>query len=443
MRAQTLPHTLPVPWDQAQEIAPAAPLRRLFLATLALCAVLLVLAIAVPIGGAVMAYGEVGVDGRVKRIAHPSGGVIAQIPVINGEHVRKGQVLMRFDDTVSGADATYSRRTLEQLVAQRARLEAERLGQASIDFPSDLLSNTSPGARRAMEEERKLFALRNAETQQMQAQIAARIAQYHDEMRGLDAQLAAVREQRSLIEPERRSIRDLWEKKLVTISRLNQLERTAVDLDGTAGSLQAQISQTRARVLEAQEQSIQIVQKRRADAGDQLAQINTALNQQRLRDVTATDQQDRTAIRAPYSGTVEKIAFSAIGEVVRAAEPIMEIVPDKDRMIVEAAVSPNDIDQIENGQSARVRFTAFNHATTPEISGRVIYVASDLSRNEETGAGYFPVRIQLDSNAIGKAALALRSGMPAEVHIQTGSRPLASFVTKPLRDQLNRAFRAD
>ena len=167
-------------------------------------------------------------------------------------------------------------------------------------------------------------------------------------------------------------MKDLWDKQLVTINRLNQLERTAVDLDGNVGSLQAQIAQARARITEAQQQSIQLGQTRRVQAGTDLAQVNTALNQQQLRSVAASDQQDRSEIRAPYTGVIEKIAFAAIGDVVRPAEPIMEIVPDRDVMVVEAMVSPTDIDQVMKGQSARVLFSAFNRATTPEILGRVV-----------------------------------------------------------------------
>lgn len=253
--------------------------------------------------------------------------------------------------------------------------------------------------------------------------------------------MTSLRQQRALIEPERRGVRDLWDRQLVTINRLNQLERSAVDLDGSAAALNAQIAQVRARITEAQEQSVQLVQRRRVEAGGELAQINTALNQQRLRSVAATDQKNRSEIRAPYAGVVEKIAFAAIGDVVRPAEAIMEIVPDRDTMVVEAAVSPGDIDQVARGQQASVRFTAFNRATTPEIPARVVYVATDRSENPQAQVAYYTVRLAVDKAALHRERLELRSGMPAEVYIQTGRRPLISYLTKPLRDQLARAFR--
>lgn len=292
-----------------------------------------------------------------------------------------------------------------------------------------------------MADEEKLFRLRQTEEGQIRSQLAARVQQYNQEIHGLEAQIAALKQQRKLIEPERQGVKDLWDKQLVTINRLNQLERTAVDLDGNVGSLQSQIAQARARITEAQEQSIQLVQTRRVQAGTDLAQVNTALNQQQVRSVAAADQKQRTEIRAPYSGTVEKVAFSAIGDVIRAAEPIMEIVPDKDVFVVEAMVSPADIDQVIEGQHARVRFTAFNHAATPEIPGKVIYVATDRTDNPEARQAYYTIRIAVQQDKVRKEGLDLKSGMPAEVYVETGSRSMLSYLTKPLRDQFMRAFR--
>lgn len=434
--------SLPVPWsDEAPPPRPNRLLRRLAITSSALFLVLFGMAMFIPIGGAVIGSGQVGVQSRVKRIAHPTGGVIAQIAVTNGEHVSEGQVLMRLDDRVTGADATYSGLTVEQLLAQRARLEAERLDLARISFPPELLGANTPSARKAMADEQHLFRMRSVEVGQIRAQLRARVEQYEQEIRGIQSQIASLRQQRTLIEPERQGVKELWDKQLVTINRLNQLERTAVDLDGSVGALNAQIAQSRARITEANEQAVQVGQQRRVNAGTELAQVNTALNQQRLRSVAASDQQDRSEIRAPYSGTVEKIAFAAIGDVVRPAEPIMEIVPDRDVMVVEAAVSPADIDQVAKGQKARVRFSAFNRAATPEINGTVVYVATDRTENAEAQAAFYMVRIVVNQNEIQRERLDLRSGMPAEVYIETGSRSLLSYLTKPLRDQFMRAFR--
>lgn len=426
--------------DLGRESAPAR-LRHLTAAAAGLLLVLVLLAAFVPVGAAVVGFGQVGVESRVKRIAHPTGGVIAEILVRNGQHVRKGEVLLRLDDAVSGADADYSRLTVEQLLAQRARLDAERLGADRVTFPQDLLAARTASAERAMSDERQLFAIRRAEERQMQAQLGGRISQYDQSIRGIEAQIASLRHQRALIGPELESVRGLWNKRLVTISRLNQLERSAADLDGNIGSLQAQIAQARARIYETQEQALQVKDTRRATAGQDLARINAELNDKQLRSFAASDQQSRTEIRAPYAGTVEKIAFAAMGEVIRPAEPIMEIVPDSDAMVVEAAISPVDIDQVQVGQKARIRFSAFNRAATPEIEGRVIYVASDRSETAQDRQSYFVARLSLDEAALRREGLRLRSGMPAETFIETGNRSLLSYATKPLRDQMARAFR--
>jgi HlyD family secretion protein len=176
-------------------------------------------------------------------------------------------------------------------------------------------------------------------------------------------------------------------------------------------------------------------------AGTDLAQVNTALNQQQLRSVAASDQRDRSEIRAPYTGVIEKIAFAAMGDVVRPAEPIMEIVPDQDTFVVEAMISPADIDQIMRGQASRVRFTSFNRPTTPEILGKVTYVATDRTENPDSKQAFYMVRIEVDQAAVKKQGFVLRSGMPAEVYIETGNRSMLSYLSKPFMDQFMRAFR--
>jgi HlyD family secretion protein len=433
---------LPDLWrqDNAGIAAPRA-LRRLLLAVVALFLVLLALAATVPIDGAVIGAGQITVDTRVKRVAHPTGGVIGAILVHNGDHVVAGQVLLRLDDRVTGADARLADLTVDQLLAQQARAQAERQGLAAIVFPAELTGAGTPSAARAMDDERRLFALHRSEERGMQAQLAARVLQDNAEIHGFEAQIAALNEQRRLIERERQGVRDLWDKQLVTISRMNQLDRTAVDLDGSRGSLEAQIAQTRAKIIEAREQAIQLTQTRRVAAGNELAQINTQLNQQQIRRVTANDSRDRSDVRAPYAGTVEKIAFAAVGDVIRPAEPILEIVPDHDAMVVEAMISPAQIDQVRAGLDARIRLPGLNRAATPELPGRVIYVATDRTENADTHQVYYLARVAIDPSALAQPGFALKSGMPAEVHIAAGRRSLLSYLMKPLRDQFARAFR--
>lgn len=395
----------------------------------------------VPIGGAVVGTGQVGVESRIKRIAHPVGGIIEAISVKMGDHVRKGDILMRLDDTVSGVDAELTTLSVDQMMAQRARLEAERLGSPTIDFPKALLDRDDAGARKAMQDERRLFRIRRDEAGGMRAQLLARIGQYNQQIAGYAAQIGALQQQAVLIGPERKGVKQLYERGLVTIGRMNQLERTEVDLQGNIASLRAQIAQTEAKITEAREQIIQTQQTRRSEAGTQLTTVNATLNQQQVRSVSAGDLQGRSVIRAPYGGVVDKLAFATIGDVVKPAETIMEIVPDNDTLLVEAAVSPADVDQLRPGQTARIRFTAFNSTATPEIHGRVTVVAPERTTEAQSQRSFYAVRVAIDQNELTREHMTLVPGMPADVFIETGHRSMLSYVTKPLRDQLARAFR--
>ncbi|KQT34679.1 secretion protein HlyD [Sphingomonas sp. Leaf412] len=446
MTATTLPAAATLGDRQIMAFDPNAQMRGRLRLSLSLIAVLVLgiglLMVVVPIGGAVIAGGQVGAESRVKRIAHPAGGIVTELYVANGDHVKKGDVLMRLDDSVTGVQSELSSLSVDQLLAQRARLEAERLGTPSIAFPAQLTQRRDAGAVKAMADEEKLFRIRRAEAGGMRGQIAARNAQYRKQIEGYEAQIVALNRQTALIEPERRGVKELWDKGLVTIGRLNQLERTGADLQGTIASLRAQIAQTQARITESNEQLLQMNDTRRADAGAQLATVNGTLNQEQVRSATAADAHDRNVIRAPYSGTVDKVAFAAIGEVVRPAETIMEIVPDRDRMIVEGVVSPADIDQVREGQEARIRFSAFSSPSTPEIHGRVTVVAPERTTDQATRQSFYAVRIAIDQRDLARnPEMKLRPGMPAEVFIQTGSRSMLGYITKPLRDQFARAFR--
>ncbi|MBH1992423.1 MAG: HlyD family type I secretion periplasmic adaptor subunit [Sphingomonadaceae bacterium] len=408
----------------------------------ALLLALLASAALVPMRGAVVGAGQVSVESRVKQIAHPLGGTVAEILVHNGQHVRKGQVLLRLDDRVTSADAEMSTLGVDQLLAQKARLEAEHGDAAAIRFPEALTNRTDPAARQAMEDERHAFALRRAEKATMAGQLQARLGQTRQQIGGYQSQIVALRRQSDLLEVERKGIQSLYERKLVTISRYNQLERQAAEITGSIGSIQAQVAQAHGQMNEIGEQLLQLSGTRRADAGTQLAAINAQLNQQRVRAVSATDTQDRTVVRASQDGVVDKLTLSTIGGVVRPAEALMVIVPDGDAMVVEANVSPTDIDQIRAGQQVRVRFSALSTAATPELLGTLAYVGADAVVDERTGQSHFPVRITIDPASMDKRSRGqLKPGLPAEIYIQTGERSMLSYLTKPLRDQFALSFR--
>jgi len=293
-----------------------------------------------------------------------------------------------------------------------------------------------------MDSERRQFSAQQYELQQQRAQLQARVDQYQAQISGYMSQISALEREKALIQPERNSVQELWSKGLVTISRLNQLERSTTELDGQIATSRAAIATARAHMTEIREQVVQLDATRRSQAGAQLATLNSSLNDQMARNASAADQFKRSVIAAPYDGVVNKLAITAIGDVIRPADAIMEIVPDKDPMIVEGAVQVQDIDQVRAGQSVRIRFTAFNATTSPEISGTLTYVAVEKTTNPDTKASYYEVRANIDERDLKRyPELALKSGMLAEMYIQTGYRSMFSYITKPLFDQIRRSFR--
>lgn len=440
---------LPVPLSQDVEAAALSfdarvksRTRTAIIAAGALALMVLIGGILVPIGGAVIATAEVGPESRIKRIAHPTGGVIEEILVRDGDDVQDGDLLIRLDSNVTELSAEFSELSLAQLLARRAGLVAEIEERTQIAFPADLVEDDSADARAVIASEQRRFRITRSERASLRTQLDERVNQIGRQIDGYEAQISALRQQQELIGPELAMLRDMFDQGYVTIRRLNEMERQAIELEGSIGALRANIAQSNAGIAQAQEQRIQIGQTARAQAGSELAQIEAAINQQRVASASAGDTFDRSAIRAPYAGTIDKLAFGAVGEVIRPAETIMEIVPRDDRLVFNGLVLPSDIDRVKVGQAARLRLSAFNQASTPELSGKVAFVSADPVTDQASGLRLYRVRVVLNppDQAIADE-MVLVSGMPAELFIETGSRSMLSFLLKPLSDQFERAFR--
>lgn len=418
--------------------------RRAYLLIAALALGFFGLSAILQVGGAVVGSGEVAVESNVKTLIHPTGGILKALMVRDGDHVAKGQLLMRLDQGVSSVGAESAALGLEQLLARRARLEAERDGASSILFPPDLAAKTDARAREAMTRERQLFALRRRERDGSIALLNQRVRQYDEQIASYRAQIAAIESQMTLIEPELAGLRKLHDRQLVTINRLNEMERTAVQMKGSKAALESNIAEARAHISEANEQILNVDKQIRSDAGTQLAEVVGQLNDQQVRVATTSDTVDRSEIRAPQSGVVDKIAYTTIGSAVPATQPLLQIVPDRDNMIVEARIRPQDVDQVRVGQAARITFSGFNRQTTPDIPGKLIFVSPDLTSDQRTGQSYYRIKVRLDADALARAPqIALKAGMPAETFVETGNRSILSFLIKPLLDQLRYSMRSE
>jgi HlyD family secretion protein len=395
------------------------------------------------ISGAVVASGSLVVDTNVKKVQHPTGGIVGELRVRDGDRVHAGDIVVRLDETVTRANLAIVSKGLDELRARKARLESERDGWDTIIFPAQLVAGASdPDLAAAMDSERKLFNLRKTARKGQKAQLQERVAQLGEEITGLTAQQNSKAKEITLVERELIGVRDLWNKNLVQLNRLTALEREATRLDGERGQLIAAAAQAKGKVAETALQILQIDQDLASEVAKELRDVDGKIGEFIERKVTAEDQLKRIDIRAPQDGTVFQLAFHTVGGVITAGDPIMLIVPEADNLSVEVKVNPQDIDQLQLNQKAILRFSAFNARTTPEIEGIVTRISADTSTDQRTGQTYYTLRISMPADQIERLGnVKLLPGMPVEAFVQTGERTMLSYLMKPLHDQVMRAFR--
>ena len=395
------------------------------------------------ISGAVVASGALVVDSNVKKVQHLTGGIIGELRVRDGDHVRANDIVVRLDETVTRANLAIITKGLDELMARKARLESERDGADTLVFPAQLLAGAGdPDRAAAMDSERKLFNLRKTARSGQKAQLSERIAQLGEEITGLTAQQNSKAKEIALIERELAGVRELWKQNLVQLTRLTALEREAARLDGEHGQLIAAAAQAKGKIAETTLQILQIDQDIASDVAKELREVDGKIGEFVERKVAAEDQLKRIDIRAPQDGTVFQLAVHTVGGVITAGDPIMLIVPEADNLSVEVRVNPQDIDRLQLNQKAILRFTAFNVRTTPEIEGTVTRISADTSTDQRTGQSYYTVRIAMAADQIERLGdVKLLPGMPVEAFVQTGERTMFSYLMKPLHDQFVRAFR--
>ena len=394
------------------------------------------------LSGAVIAPGVMVVDTNVKKVQHPTGGVVGELRVRDGDQVKAGDVVVRLDETVTQANLAIVVNGLTELWARQGRLEAERDGAKTITFLPEIERKADREVARVMAGEQALFETRRRAREGQKAQLKERIGQLKEQINGLDDQIRAKKREIELIHQELEGVRDLWRKNLVQIQRVTALERDAARLEGERGSLVSSIAQTKGKITETELQILQIDQDLRTEVGKELAEIRGKIAELVERKVAAEDQLKRIDIRAPQDGMVHQSSVHTVGGVITAGEAIMLIVPQADALTVESKLMPQDIDQVRPGQMAALRFSAFNQRTTPELNGLVTRVSADLTTEQRTGATYYTVRISISDEQVARlGGLKLLPGMPVEAFIQTGERTIVSYLTKPFTDQAARSFK--
>jgi HlyD family secretion protein len=395
------------------------------------------------LAGALIAPGSVVVDTNVKKVQHPTGGVVGELRARDGDVVKAGDVVVRLDDTVTKAGLAIVTKNLNGLWARAARLEAEQRGADRIVFPPQLLDQMADDdVKNVIGSETKLFNVRSTGRIGQKQQLRERIAQLNEEIAGLSAQEQAKTREIALVEKELVGVRGLFNQQLVQISRLTVLERDAARLAGERAQFIAARAQAKGKITEIELQIFQIDKDLVSEVSKDLRETNDKIGEFVERKVTAEDQLRRIDIRAPQDGVVLQSNVHTVGGVVTAGDTLMLIVPQTDSLSVEARVNPQDIDKLLIGQQTVLRLTAFNQRTTPELNGEVSRVSADTTTDQRTGQAYYTIRISLPPSEVARLGAArLIPGMPVEAFVQTGERTMLSYLAKPLSDQFMRAFR--
>jgi HlyD family secretion protein len=395
------------------------------------------------LSGAVIASGKLVVDTNVKKIQHPTGGIVGELLVKEGDKVKQGDVVLRLDGTQTRSSLGIVNKALDELLARQARNEAELNGASSVAFPAELSARGSdPEVGRLMAGEKKLFEMRRTARDGQKAQLREQIQQLQLQIQGNQAQEAAKAKEIQLVAQELEGVRVLWKQNLVPISRVTALERDSARLEGERAALVANVAQNRGRIAELELKIHQIDQDLSTEVGKEMAENRAKTSEMTERRIAADDQLKRIDLISPQDGRIFQRSVHTVGGVIQAGEQVMLIVPESDSLMVEAKVAPQDIDQIHIGQHAVLRFAAFNQRTTPELDGEVIHIGADVAQDDKASEPYYSVRIRVVDGELARLeGLQLLAGMPVEAFIETTPRTVASFLVKPLTDQLARAFR--
>jgi len=393
-----------------------------------------------PLDSAANAPGVVTVQTYRKTVQHLEGGIVKELLVHDGDTVKKGDPLIVLDDSQVGAEYEMNRSQLVAAKATEARLRAERDGKTTIDFGDALEPNTKRGQEAQLSETLVFNARRNSRLGEI-AVLQERIGQLNEQIKGLGAMIGTKNSLGKSYTGEIGELSDLLAQGFVDKQRLLDQERKLDMLKSEIADHQSTITKTRLQINETQLQIVQLTKDFNSDVAKQLAEIQTKVYDLQERTAAYKDRMSRIVIRAPEDGMVIGMTVHTVGGIVRAATPLLDIVPSVSDLIVEVHVLPVDIDRIGVGKTAKIRFSAFNSATTPEIEGVVTQVSADRLTDERTGAPYYLARLRVTEEGERKLGdRKLVPGMPADALINTGERTMLQYILQPARNAISESM---
>lgn len=396
------------------------------------------------IDGAIVSSGQLEVAQNRQIVQHPDGGVVAEIAVKEAQPVKAGDLLIRLDGSLLQSELAIVEGQLFETLSRRARLEAERDDKAEPVFSGELaeLAKTRPDVVEQIEGQRKLFFARRESTARQSEQLDKRSAQIASQIDGINAQNTALQSQLVLIQQELTNQQSLLDKGLAQSSRVLALQREEASLQGRSGELTAARAQAEGRATEIELEILRLAAVRREEANAQLRDLGPQALELVERRRALIERISRLEIRAPVSGIVLGMQVTTPRSVLRAAEPVLYIIPQDRPLVITAQVQPIHIDEVHVGQKVRVVFPAFSARTTPELFGHVATVSADALVDQRTQIPFLRAEILLDDGELAKLTdQTLLPGMPVEAFIETGARSPMSYLLKPFTDYFNQAFR--
>jgi HlyD family secretion protein len=395
------------------------------------------------LNGAVIAPATIMVESYSKKVQHKEGGIVGEIRVKDGDRVEIGQTLIVLDNSETKSELTIIDGLLDEALAKRARLEAQRDRASAIIFPPEVLARAGePGVAAIMAGQTRLFDARLQAVVSKKDQLTQQIDQLMEQIGGLESQRISKEKQLTLISAELTDLKDLQSKGLVPVSRVMAMDRETARLDGERGELVASKASAEARIAEVKVQILQIDEEDLSQTLTDLRDIEGKVAELKERKLAIASRLERMVIKSPITGDVYQLAVHTIGGVVGPGEPLMLIVPEADELILQAQVMPQDIDKVQTGQIAHIRFPAFNSRLTPEVAAKVTQISADTSRTEPGSPAFYSVRLMISATELAKlGSNKLKPGMPAEAFIQTEAQTPMTYFLKPLTDQFAHALR--
>lgn len=430
--AHRLVDVLDRPMDDSDERRTWSTLtRRALIAAGAVLAVLIVWSVAAPLSGAVIAPGVVKTELNRKTVQHQEGGIVRRILVREGQNVKAGDVLVEVGDVRTDATLDLQRQQRVAETIRQARLIAELKLAADFVPPAEVAK--APGAAEFIARERELFAARRKTLTEQLASFEAQSEETDSQIKALNAMIESIEVGVASAREELEINRNLVDQGFIQRTRILSLERAVTDYESRSAEQKSERALARQRLAEMRSRIAQARNQYQQQSATELNDTVARLREldERLR--PAQDQSERQLVRSPVDGTVMALRVSAVGAVVGPREPIADVVPAQERLVVEARVRPEDIDNVQNGAIGEVRLTAFDYRTMPVLPARVTSVSPDRFDDTRTGNAWFNVLLDVDAAELARFPQArLQVGMPAEAYVMTPPRSLFEYLARPL-----------